>query len=94
MELELFEGERGRTKKEKVSAWERMKKQKERDDEVNEVVDGIVREVENEEWEKFDEQEDLSEEKKVGEKETIDFFKDLELFNGMNQSNQLVKHTA
>jgi len=53
-----------------------------------------VREVENEQWEKFDEQEDLSEEKKVGEKETIDFFKDLELFNGMNQSNQLVKHTA
>jgi len=53
------------------------------------VVDGIVREVENEEWEKFDEQEDSPE-----EKQTIDFFKDLELFNGMNQSNQLVKHTA
>ena len=93
MEMELFEGERDKMKKE-VEAWERMKKQKERDDEVNEVVDGIVREVENEEWEKFDEQEDLSEEKKVGEKETIDFFKDLELFNGMNQSNQLVKDTA
>ena len=89
MEMELFEGERDKLKKEKVSAWERMKKQKERDDEVNEVVDGIVREVENEEWEKFDEQEDSPE-----EKQTIDFFKDLELFNGMNQSNQLVKHTA